>query len=123
MTARNQTETNETEGLLKQVRALESEVRGVVRAQLQLAGMEARRAGESFVRMIAFAVIVSCLVLSAWGALVAAAVAAVVNNGVLSLTTALLIVAACHLIIAFYLMKRIKQKSRDLLFSKTSSNF
>ncbi|WP_244213052.1 phage holin family protein [Idiomarina ramblicola] len=101
---------------------MENEVRGVVRTQLQLAGMEARRAGESFVRMVAFAVIASCLVLSAWGALVAAAVAAVVNSGVLSLTTALIIVAACHLAIAFYLMKRIKQKSRDLLFSKTSSN-
>ncbi|RUO73250.1 phage holin family protein [Idiomarina ramblicola] len=122
MTVHNQTETNETDSLLKQVRALENEVRGVVRTQLQLAGMEARRAGESFVRMVAFAVIASCLVLSAWGALVAAAVAAVVNSGVLSLTTALIIVAACHLAIAFYLMKRIKQKSRDLLFSKTSSN-
>lgn len=122
MTARNNKETNETESLLQQVHALENEVRGVVKAQLQLAGMEARRAGESFVRMVAFAVIVSCLVLSAWGALVAAAVAAVVASGVLSLTTALIIVAACHLAIAVYLMKRIKQKSRDLLFSKTSSN-
>jgi len=122
VTARNNKETNETESLLQQVHALENEVRGVVKAQLQLAGMEARRAGESFVRMVAFAVIVSCLVLSAWGALVAAAVAAVVASGVLSLTTALIIVAACHLAIAVYLMKRIKQKSRDLLFSKTSSN-
>ncbi|MCA1766681.1 MAG: phage holin family protein [Idiomarina sp.] len=122
MTARNNKETNETESLLQQVHALENEVRGVVKAQLQLAGMEARRAGESFVRMVAFAVIVSCLLLSAWGALVAAAVAAVVASGILSLTTALIIVAACHLAIAVYLMKRIKQKSRDLLFSKTSSN-
>lgn len=123
MTVHNQTETNETESLLQQVRALESEVRGVVKAQLQLAGMEARRAGESFVRMVAFAIIASCLILSAWGALVAAAVAAIVNNGVLSLTTALIIVAVCHLGIAFYLVKRIKQRSRDLLFPKTSSNF
>ena len=122
MTARNQTETNEPEGLLQQVRELQSEVRGVVKAQLQLAGMEARRAGESFVRMVAFAVIASCLLLSAWGALVAAAVAAVVNSGVLSLTTALIVVAACHLAIAFYLIRRIKHNSRNLLFSKTSSN-
>jgi uncharacterized membrane protein YqjE len=122
VTARNQTETNEAEGLLQQVRELQSEVRGVVKAQLQLAGMEARRAGESFVRMVAFAVIASCLVLSAWGALVAAAVAAVVNSGVLSLTTALIVVAACHLAIAFYLIRRIKHNSRNLLFSKTSSN-
>lgn len=123
MTVHNQTDTNETESLLQQVRALESEVRGVVKAQLQLAGMETRRAGESFVRMVAFAIIASCLILSAWGALVAAVVAAVVNNGVLSLTTALIIVAACHLGTAFYLVKRIKQRSRDLLFPKTSSNF
>ena len=122
MTARNQTEASEAEGLLQQVRALQSEVRGVVRAQLQLAGMEARQDGESFVRMVAFAVIASCLVLSAWGALVAAAVAAVVSNGILSLTTALIIVAACHLAIALYLIRRIKQNSRNLLFSKTSSN-
>ena len=122
MTARNQTETNEPEGLLQQVRELQSEVRGVVKAQLQLAGMEARRAGESFVRMVAFAVIASCLVLSAWGALVAAAVAAVVNSGILSLTTALIVVAACHLAIAFCLIRRIKHNSRNLLFSKTSSN-
>jgi len=122
VTARNQTEASEAEGLLQQVRALQSEVRGVVRAQLQLAGMEARQDGESFVRMVAFAVIASCLVLSAWGALVAAAVAAVVSNGILSLTTALIIVAACHLAIALYLIRRIKQNSRNLLFSKTSSN-
>lgn len=123
MTVHNQTETKDTESLLQQVRALENEVRGVVKAQLQLAGLETRRAGESFVRMVAFAVMASCLILSAWGVLVAAAVAAVVNNGLLSLPTALIVIAVCHLGIAFYLIKRIKQRSRDLLFSKTTSNF
>lgn len=122
MTVHNQAETKDTESLLQQVRALESEVRGVVKTQLQLAGLETRRAGESFVRMVAFAVMASCLILSAWGVLVAAAVAAVVNNGLLSLTTALIIIAVCHLAIALYLIKRIKQRSRDLLFSKTTSN-
>ncbi|MDV6314841.1 phage holin family protein [Idiomarina sp. HP20-50] len=123
MTAPNKAEANETEGLLQQIQALESEVRGVVKAQLQLAGMETRRAGESFVRMVALGVIASCLILSAWGALVVAAVAIVVNSAVLSLTTALIVVSACHLGIALYIIKYIKRRSRDLLFSKTSSSF
>lgn len=122
MTAHNQTDTNETESLLKQVQALESEVRGVVKAQLQLAGMETRRAGESFVRMVAFAVVAACLVFTAWAVLVAAAVIAVVNSSVISLTTALIIVAVAHLVAAFFIVKYIKRRSRDLLFAETSSS-
>ena len=122
MTAHNQTDTNETESLLKQVQALESEVRGVVKAQLQLAGMETRRAGESFVRMVAFAVLAACLAFTAWAVLVTAAVIAVVNSSVISLTRALITVAVVHLAAAFYIVRYIKRRSRDLLFAETSSS-
>lgn len=122
MTAHNQADTNETESLLKQVQALESEVRGVVKTQLQLAGIETRRAGESFVRMVAFAVMAACLAFTAWAALVTAAVIAVVNSSVISLTTALIIVAVAHLVAAFHIVRYIKHRSRDLLFAETSSS-
>ncbi|MDV6327193.1 phage holin family protein [Idiomarina sp. Sol25] len=122
MAVHKQADANETESLLKQVQALESEVRGVVKAQLQLAGMETRRAGESFVRMVAFAVLAACLVFTAWAALVTAAVIAVVNSSVVSLTTALVFVAAAHLVATFYIIRHIKRRSRDLLFSETSSS-
>lgn len=122
MTVHNQTDTNETESLLKQVQALESQVRGVVKTQLQLAGMETRRAGESFVRMVAFAVIAALLTFTAWAVLVTAVVAAVVNSNIISLATALIIVAAVHLAAAFYIVRYIKRRSRDLLFAETTSS-
>jgi uncharacterized membrane protein YqjE len=122
VTAHKQPEANETESLLEQVQALESEVRGVVKTQLQLAGMETRRAGESFVRMVAFAVLAACLAFTAWAVLVTAAVIAIVNSSVMSLTTALVIVAVAHLAAAFYIVRYIKRRSRDLLFAETSSS-
>nr|WP_275978120.1 phage holin family protein [Idiomarina rhizosphaerae] len=108
--------------MLEQVQALESEVRGVVKTQLQLAGMETRRAGESFVRMVALGVIAACSIFTAWAVLVAAAVIVIVNSSVLSLTTALIIVAAVHLAAAFYIVRYIKRRSRDLLFAETASS-
>ncbi|MGM0429208.1 MAG: phage holin family protein [Pseudomonadota bacterium] len=123
MTARNQSESTETESLLEQVQALQNEVRGVVKAQLQLAGMETRRAGESFVRMVALGVIAACLVFSAWAVLLSVAIIAVVSSGILSLTSALIIIALAHLALAFYIVRYIKRRSRDLLFSETSRSF
>lgn len=114
--------TDETENLLKQVQVLGSEVRDVVKAQLELAGMEARRAGESFVRMIALSIIAACLTLTAWALFVTAGVVAVVSGGYLSLTLALIIVAVVHLAVAFYIVRDIKRRSRNLMFAITSSN-
>lgn len=122
MTVHKQMNTAETESLLKQVQVLGTEVREVVRAHLELAGMEARRAGESFVRMIALSVIAACLTLTAWALFVTAAVIAVVSGGYLSLTLALVIVAVVHLGAAFYIVRDIKRRSRNLMFSITNSN-
>lgn len=123
MTAHNQGNSNDTEGLLQQVQALQSEVRGVIKTQLQLAGLETRQAGESLVRMVALAVILGCVVFTAWIALLAAIIAASISAGIVSLTTALLITVIAHIGIAFYLSRRVRRRGRDLLFSETSSNF
>lgn len=122
MTGRKQMNDDETESLLQQAQVLGSEVREVIKAQLQLAGMEARRAGESLVRMIAFGIIAACLIFTAWVLVVAVGVIAVVNGGLLSLTAALLIVAVGHLAIAAYIVRDIKRRSHNLMFSITSSN-
>lgn len=123
MTAHNQhTNADQTESLLQQVQALESEVRGVMKAQLRLAGLETRRAGESFVRMVAFGIIAACLAFSAWALFIAAAVVAVVTSGLLSLTATLTIVSVGHVAATFYIVSYIKRRSRNLLFSKTSNS-
>lgn len=101
---------------------LGSEIREVVRTQLQLAGMEARRAGESLVCMITFGIFAACLIFTAWALMVAAGIIALVNSGLLSITSALLIVALGHLVIALYIVKRIKRYSHNLMFSLTSRN-
>lgn len=123
MTAHNQDDSTNTESLLQQVQALEREVRGVVKTQLQLAGLETRQAGESLVRMVALAVILGCVVFTAWIALLAAIVVASISAGIVSLTTALLITVIAHAAIAFYLTRLVRRRGRDLLFSQTSSNF
>lgn len=123
MTAHNQDDSTNTESLLQQVQALEREVRGVVKTQLQLAGLETRQAGESLVRMVALAVIVGCAVFTAWIALLAAIIAASISAGIVSLTTALLITVIAHAGIALYLTRLVRRRGRDLLFSQTSSNF
>jgi uncharacterized membrane protein YqjE len=123
VTAHNQDDSTNTESLLQQVQALEREVRGVVKTQLQLAGLETRQAGESLVRMVALAVILGCVVFTAWIALLAAIVVASISAGIVSLTTALLITVIAHAAIAFYLTRLVRRRGRDLLFSQTSSNF
>lgn len=114
------TTADNSESLFQQVQTLASEVRGVFRTQLQLAGMEARRAGESFVRMVAYSILAACLVFTAWALFVTATIVALVTSGTLSLLIALLIVAVVHLAASFFLVRLIKQRSRDLLFSITS---
>lgn len=113
----------ETTSLLQQVQMLGSEVRDVLKTHFELAGMEARRAGESFVRMIAFSVIAACLTFTAWALLVCAAVIGLVSGGYLPLTLALVIVAVAHLVAAFFIVRDIKRRSRNLMFSITTSNF
>lgn len=122
MAVHKQTAAEDTESLFQQVQTLASEVRGVFSTQLQLAGMEARRAGESLVRMVAYGIMAACLVFTAWALFVAATVVALVTSGALSLFTALLIVALVHLAASFFLWRSIKQLSCNLLFSITSRN-
>lgn len=123
MTAHNQDDSTDTESLLQQVQALEREVRGVLKTQLQLAGLETRQAGESLVHMVALAVILGCVVFTAWIALLAAIITASVNVGIVSLTTALIVTAVAHVVLAFYLARIVRRRGRDLLFSETSGNF
>lgn len=122
MAVHKATGNTESETWLQQVLVLGREVRGVMKTQLELAGMEARRAGESFVRMIAFGVFAACLIFMAWALIVSAAVIAVVNAGLVNLPVALVIVAFAHLVAAFYVFSYVKRQGRNLLFSITSKN-
>ncbi|HET8817905.1 MAG TPA: phage holin family protein [Pseudidiomarina sp.] len=122
MAVHKPTTADDSESLYQQVQTLASEVRGVFKTQLQLAGMEARRAGESLVRMVAFGIMAACLIFTAWALLVTATVVALVMSNTLSLLTALLLVALIHLAASFLLWRAIKQLSSNLLFSITSRN-
>jgi hypothetical protein len=77
---------------------------------LELATAEAQRAARGFVEIVCAAIVVSVLAFTAWNAIVAAVVLAVVDNGV-SWTVALIGAAVLHLAaaggMAFWVRKRV----------------
>jgi hypothetical protein len=83
-----------------------------------LALLEVQRAGVSLVQMIGAAVAISVLVVSAWSALVIAAVVWAVDTGA-ALAPSLAVAALANLIVAAALAFWIKSRVPDLLFAAT----
>lgn len=83
-----------------------------------LAVLEIQRAGVSFVKMIIAGIVISILVVSAWMALVAAAIAFAVGQGA-NWAVAILIAAFVNLALAAGLAFWAKSQVPDLLFAAT----
>ena len=83
-----------------------------------LAVLEIQRAGVSFVKMIIAGIVISILVVSAWMALVAAAIAFAVGQGA-NWAVAILIAAFINLALAAGLAFWAKSQLPDLLFAAT----
>ncbi|MEO9136778.1 MAG: phage holin family protein [Casimicrobiaceae bacterium] len=83
-----------------------------------LAVLEVQRAGISMVKMVAAAIIISILLVSAWMAIVAALVIGAIGAGA-NWALAILIAALVNIVIAVALAFWAKKQIPDLLFSAT----
>ena len=93
-------------------------MKGLVQNHALLAVLELQRAGISLVKMVAAGIIISILVVSAWMALVAAAVVWAVGAGA-NWGLAILIAALANIGIAVALAFWAKSQIPDLLFAAT----
>ena len=93
-------------------------LKGLVQDHALLAVLEVQRAGISLVKMIAAAIVISILVVSAWMAIVAAAVVWAVGAGA-NWGLAILIAALVNIAIAVGVAFWAKKQIPDLLFSAT----
>jgi uncharacterized membrane protein YqjE len=93
-------------------------LKGLVQDHALLAVLEVQRAGVSLVKMIAAAIVISILVVSAWMAIVAAAVVWAVGAGA-NWGLAILIAALVNIAVAVGLAFWAKKQIGDLLFSAT----
>ena len=109
---------NATTGLLADVGALWRELLGHVHDSLHLAALETRLAAQSLVTMLAAAVVVAVLLVSAWLGLVCAAVLALMGTGV-DASIAVLIGVLANLLVALLLCALIQRKSKHLRWAAT----
>ena len=93
-------------------------LKGLVQDHALLAVLEVQRAGISLIKMIAAAIVISILVVSAWMAIVAAAVVWAVGAGA-NWGLAILIAALVNIAVAVGLAFWAKKQVPDLLFSAT----
>lgn len=104
--------------VLDSVKALWSDLRGLLHDQLELVALETRRAGHSLVAMVAFGIVVGILVVSAWLGLVAVLVVWMISAG-LGPILALLIAVGVNLLGAFGFVLAIRRKSHHLTYPAT----
>lgn len=95
-----------------------SSLKGLVANHALLAVLELQRAGISLVKMVAAAIIISILIVSAWMGLVAAAVVWAVGAGA-NWGVALLIAAIANIVVAVGIAFWAKSQIPDLLFAAT----
>ena len=75
----------------KEARLLWHDLRGLAHDHFELAALETQRAGESLVAMVVAGMLVAGLLLSAWLALMSAAILALTSHGVMETGSALLV--------------------------------
>ncbi len=110
-------------GLLGEVLLLGRELRSVAHGQMRLAALETRHAGESLVAIIVMGLVAAGLCISAWLALVASGLMALVERGLLAASTALLLGAVINVVFVVLLVVFIRRRSRALLLSATVNSF
>ena len=105
-------------GLSASALALWDDLRGLAHEHLQLAALEARRAGESLVSMLAYAIVAGVLAASAWVGATGALVLWLIDCGIAA-SAALLLAAFLNALGAFGFALAIRRKSRFLSFPAT----
>ena len=93
---------------------------GLVHDHVGLAALETRQAGESLVRMIMLGVVIGGLLLSAWLGVLAVIGLLLVDNGFMSGSIAVLILAVgANLLLVLFLGLAIRRLRTDLQFPAT----
>lgn len=99
--------------ILEDTDSLWSEFQGLGYDYLQLAALETRRAGESLVAMLVAGIMLAVLLVGAWLGILAAAVLALVGQGVMA-GSAILLAVAVNLLLVLFLAGVCRRKSRFL---------
>ncbi|MEO7762306.1 MAG: phage holin family protein [Casimicrobiaceae bacterium] len=110
--------TPPTPGLLENTGALWNDLKGLAHDHLELAALEARRAGESLVSIVVYGVIVGVLAVSAWIGVVAALILWLIALG-LAPSLALLAGVLINLVGGVALIFAIRRQSKALRFPAT----
>jgi len=97
-------------------------LRGLVQDHALLAILELQRAGISLVKMVAAAIIISILIVSAWMGIVAAVVVWAIGAGA-NWAPAIFVAALVNIVVAVALAFWAKKQIPDLLFSATLRQF
>ena len=105
-------------GLIDNAVALWDDLRAIAHDHLELAALEAKRAGQSLVAIVVYGVVIAILVVTAWMGIVTAAVLGLIQLG-LNASLSVLIGVAVNLAGAFGLVLLIKQASQALRFPGT----
>ena len=114
----SQMEIPETPSLALRAKALVCDVRDLVFDHLELAALEARRAGAGFAQMVGAAVVISVLWVTAWLALVAGAIVWATSAGI-PFAGALAIAAIINVIAGVVLAVWVRRQAGELLFPAT----
>ena len=102
--------------LLRRLSVLADDMRALACDHLELAALEARRAGSELVRMLCAAVVVSILFSTAWLALVAGGIVWATSAG-MSWGAALLIAASLNIVAGALLAWWIRANAQEPLFA------
>ena len=100
----------------KEARLLWHDLRGLAHDHFELAALETQRAGESLVAMVVAGMLVAGLLLSAWLALMGAALLALISHDVMATGSALLVAVFVNLLVALVLWRVIARLSHRLRF-------
>lgn len=104
--------------LTQRLVTLVADTRELLCDHLELAALEARRAGAGLVRTLCAAVVISLLVVTAWLALVAASIVWVTDAGV-GWPVAVACAALANVLLAAGVAWWLRSQARDLLFAAT----
>lgn len=120
--ARAGSERSPTEpGILEGAGSLLREMRGIAHDYMSLVALETKRAGQSLMIMMAAAVMIAILLVSAWLGLVAAGVFGMTAAG-MAPGWAILVAVIANLLVAAGLYFLIRHKRQDLAFPATIRN-
>ena len=110
--------THSNVSLASRAAALARDVRDIASDHLELAVLEAQRAGIGLAKMVAAVVVIAVLVVSAWLGLLASGVAWAAASGI-SWIAALAIAAVANLVIAGLVGVWMRAQGGELLFAAT----